>query len=270
MCVPLCLKSVGDNLSRRDFLKFTGMAVTAAALSSCSQAVSLPPDGAPRYTFSQMLDLTHTITPEFPTYSDLQFTIESIARLETEGYNVNKWLLAEHTGTHMDAPSHFSDKDSADLIPVDNLFGPLVVVNISSRAENNPDTQLTLNDLKEWENKNGPIPDGSIVAMYSGWDAYVQTNKFKNDFHFPGFHIEAIEFLLEERLIKGICVDTLSLDYGQSTDFAVHYRWLPANRWGIECVANLGQLPAKGATMIVGGPKINGASGGPSRVVALI
>ena len=88
--------------------------------------------------------------------------------------------------------------------------------------------------------------------------------------HFPGYHIEAIEFLLGERDAKGIMVDTLSLDHGPSADFAVHYRWLPSNRWGIENAANLGALPESGATVIVGGPKIAGATGGPSRVIALM
>ena len=88
--------------------------------------------------------------------------------------------------------------------------------------------------------------------------------------HFPCFHIDAINYLLEMRSVKGIMVDTLSLDYGKSADFAVHYKWLPSNRWGIECAANLGKLPASGATVVVGGPKIAGATGGPSRVLALV
>lgn len=111
--------------------------------------------------------------------------------------------------------------------------------------------------------------------MLSGWDAFVQTPKFRNAddqkiMHFPGFHIEAIEFLLAERNVKGVCVDTLSLDHGPSTDFAVHYKWLLANRWGMECVANLAALPAKGAMIVGGGPKIGGATGGPSRVLAFV
>jgi len=87
--------------------------------------------------------------------------------------------------------------------------------------------------------------------------------------HFPGFHIETIEMMLAERNVKGILVDTLSLDYGISADFAVHYRWLPAGRWGIENVANLASLPASGALAVVGGPKIAGATGGPTRIFAL-
>lgn len=88
--------------------------------------------------------------------------------------------------------------------------------------------------------------------------------------HTPGFHAEAVEFLLSERDVKGIVVDTLSLDRGLSGDFPVHTRWLGSNRWGLECAANLGELPPKGSTLVVGSPKIAGASGGPSRVFALL
>lgn len=276
MCVPLCQAKLVQSMSRRNFLKLAGVATAATAASACAPSAPSPAAEGPKYSFSRVVDLTHTLTPEFPTYGgEKQLEFETIVTLAADGYNMYKWLLVEHTGTHMDAPFHFSDRDSADLIPVDNLVGPLAVVDIRAKAESNPDAQLTLDDLKAWEGKHGPIPQGGIVAMYSGWDAYAQTAKFRNAddkqvMHFPGFHIEAIEFLLAERDVKGIFVDTLSLDYGPSADFVVHYKWLPANRWGIECVANLGQLPAKGATAVVGGPKIAGATGGPTRVIALL
>ena len=111
--------------------------------------------------------------------------------------------------------------------------------------------------------------------MNSGWDAHVRTAKFRNSddaghLHFPGFHVEAAEFLLTEREVVGIAVDSLSLDVGSTKDFPVHTRWLGSNRWGLECIANLAELPPQGATIIVGGPKIAGASGGPSRVFALV
>jgi kynurenine formamidase len=276
MCVPWCQEKIVQNLSRRNFFKLAGITAAATAVPACAQSSAIPAAENPQYVFSRVVDLTHTLTPDFPTYfGDKQLELETVLTFAANGANIYKWLLVEHTGTHMDAPFHFSDKDTADVIPVENLFGPLAVVDIRSKAGSTPGAQLTLDDLKGWESKNGPIPDGGIVAMYSGWDAYVKTDKFRNVdandvMQFPGFHIEAIAFLLEERKVKGIFVDTLSLDYGPSTDFAVHNTWLPANRWGIECVANLGQLPAKGAHVIVGGPKIAGASGGPSRVMALV
>ena len=132
-----------------------------------------------------------------------------------------------------------------------------------------------LADLKRWEAQHGLLPAGGIVAMCSGWDEHVRTPKFRNAgkdgvLHTPGFHVEAVEFLLAEREIKGIVVDTLNLDRGLSGEFPVHALWLGSNRWGVQCAANLAQLPPKGATLVVGGPKIAGASGGPSRVFAFL
>jgi kynurenine formamidase len=149
-------------------------------------------------------------------------------------------------------------------------------VDIRNRAAKDFDTQLTPNDLKAWERKNGPIPAAAIVAMNSGWDTRVgDARQFfgrddKGQFHLPGFHIEAVQFLHQERDVIGIASDTISLDPGNSKTFPVHHYWLGQNKWGLENVANLGKLPAKGATMVVGAPKIQGATGGPSRVLALV
>ena len=111
--------------------------------------------------------------------------------------------------------------------------------------------------------------------MHSGWEVHLATDKYRNAdadgvMHFPGFHPEAVAMLMEGRQVVGIGVDTLSLDYGQSKDFAVHNAWLPTNRWGIECMAGLGALPASGATLLVGAPKVKGATGGPARLYALV
>jgi kynurenine formamidase len=110
--------------------------------------------------------------------------------------------------------------------------------------------------------------------MNSGWDQHVATPKFRNAddkkvMHFPGFHIEAAKMLMEDGNAVGMAVDTLSIDFGVSPDFATHYDWLPSGRWGLECVANLGAMPAKGATLIVGAPKVRGGTGGPTRVLAM-
>ena len=283
MCVPVCTQKMAADLGRRNFLRSAAGLATVAALAGCAPVSATPPVGTAAaarsmshsHSFSRIFDLTHTLAPSFPTFGgDPQLELETLVTLANDGYNLYRWLLNEHTGTHMDAPFHFSEGLTADQIPVEDWMGPLSVVDIRAKAEGNPDAQLTPDDLLDWESQHGPLPEGAIVAMNSGWDAFVGDERFRNadadgGMHFPGFHIEAIELLLGERSVKGIFVDTLSLDFGQSPDFAVHYRWLPANRWGIECVANLGQLPASGAIAIVGGPKIAGATGGPSRILAL-
>lgn len=291
MCVPACMQKIAtDLLSRRNFLRAAAGLGVVASTSACSLSPPPPPRAqisaaptvaAPVATngvvqFSHIVDLTHTLTIDFPTFTGKQqLELESLTTLARDGYNMQRWLLAEHTGTHMDAPFHFSDGESADLIPAENLHGALAVVDIRRKAAQNPDAQLTPDDLKSWEAKHGPLPTGAVVAMLSGWDHFVASPKFRNSdehgaLHFPGFHVEAIEYLLTERDVKGILVDTLSLDYGPSPDFAVHYRWLPAGKWGVECVANLADLPANGAHVVVGGPKIAGATGGMTRLFALM
>ena len=158
---------------------------------------------------------------------------------------------------------------------VETLVVPLAVIDIAARAENDPDTRLTPDDIAAWEAQHGELPDGCCVAVHSGWGRHVTSDRFRNAdgdgvMHFPGVHAEAADMMIRERNVVGLAIDTLSLDHGPSGDFATHYLWLPSNRWGLECVANLDQLPATGATIIAGGPKIKGATGGPSRVMALI
>jgi kynurenine formamidase len=133
---------------------------------------------------------------------------------------------------------------------------------------------LTPGDLLAFEGEHGPIPAGACCAMLSGWAAKVAGSEFKNAdaegvMHFPGFHAEAAALLIE-RDAAGIAVDTLSLDPGRSRDFATHALWLPSGRWGLEALANLAALPPTGATLVVGAPGIKGATGGPSRVLALL
>ncbi|MCW1968095.1 MAG: cyclase family protein [Anaerolineae bacterium] len=279
MCVPLCQKKIEETmLNRRSFMKTVGAVTAVAAAASAGRVAAASTPAAPQHiSFSNVVDLTHTLHPDFQTYGgEKQLDVKKLFSLKKDGYNLNGYNLSnEHVGTHMDAPIHFSDKDSADAIPAQNLVGELVVVNIVDKTLKNSDAELTVEDLKAWERKWGRISDGAVVAMFSGWEKYVNYPQFRNAdakgvMHFPGFHIDAINYLLEMRSVKGIMVDTLSLDYGKSADFAVHYKWLPANKWGIECAANLGKLPARGATVVVGGPKIAGATGGPSRVLALV
>ena len=270
MCVPGCLQHVQTGLNRRGFLG-------AAALAAAGTSLAAPPAMAQSHSFKDVVDLTHTVSPEFPTYFGKPgIEVKDLYTYAKEKLNLKIWTLNEHTGTHIDSPFHFSENGwTVDLIPSANLVCPLCVVDIAARAQDDPDAQVTPDDLKAWEGKNGPIPAGACVAMHSGWDAHVATDKFRNAdaegvMHFPGFHPEATAMLLEGRQVVGIGVDTLSLDHGASKDFAVHYGWLPTNRWGMECMAGLGALPAAGATLIVGAPKVKGATGGPARIFALV
>lgn len=272
MCHHCVIDSVKQSmLSRRSF--FTGVAAAAAAGAVVSTVSS--PVLAQSATKAE--DLTHDLVENFPTYfGSQQFFIDKLNDFAKDGFNISQWRIVEHTGTHIDAPLHFTaDGKGVGELPVEDLVAPLSVIDIRAKADADPDAQLTPDDIKAWTDKNGPLPEGGVIALLSGWGAHVATDKFRNvgsdgkTQHYPGFHVEAAQQLLETTT-KAIAVDTLSLDFGASPDFIVHKTWLPAGRYGIEGVANLDRLPAKGATIVVGAPKISKGSGGPARIIALV
>jgi len=267
MCDACVMGHVASKLGRRGVL--AALAI-AAALPSPTHAQNQ------RTSFTRAVDLTHTLHPAFPTFGgETAIAIEKIKNFATDGYNVNRLTYAEHVGTHFDAPAHFSASGpTVDQIPVQQLVCPLAIIDITARAAADADAQVTPDDIAAYERRYGRIPAGACVALRSGWDANVATPKFRNAtasgaLAFPGFRPDVAQVLLT-RKVAGVAVDTLSLDHGGSKDFAFHLAWLGAGRWGLECTANLGQLPVKGATIIAGAPKIAGGTGGPGRVFALV
>jgi len=253
----------------------SGVACLAAGLS-CGAAQPLDE--------SKIVDLTYpfgSATVYWPTERGFQF--EHIHRGQTAGgyyYAANRFCAAEHGGTHVDAPAHFSATGKpADKLPLAALIGPAVVVDVSAQAGRDRDYRLRVEDLRVWEQKNGRIPDGAIVLMYSGWGRYwPDRGKYlgtarpgdTRNLHFPGFSSEAVEWLLRERDIDAIGVDTASVDHGPSTDFRVHRILSAANKPALENVANLERLPPIGATLVALPMKIEGGSGAPARIVAIL
>ncbi|MEI5681696.1 MULTISPECIES: cyclase family protein [unclassified Mesorhizobium] len=275
MCHHCVMESVkAGMLSRRSFFKGTIAAAGAAALATTLPSRPIFAAEAPK----KAEDLTHEIWEQFPTYfGGQQLFIDQKFSHAKDTFNLNEWRISEHTGTHIDAPLHFTaDGKSVAELPVEDLIAPLVVIDIRAKAAENPDAQVTPDDIKAWTSANGDLPEGAVVALLSGWGDHVATEKFRNvgddgkTMHFPGFHVETAQLLIEQPSIKAIAVDTLSLDHGPSPDFIVHNTWLPSGRYGIEGVANLDKVPVKGATIVVGAPKIKGATGGPARIFALV
>lgn len=273
MCNACVIESVKNRmLSRRSFFRAaTAGAATLAAASSGALSPALAQAPA------QVTELTHELHEEFPTFfGQQQFWREQKFNYKEHKFNLFELRVDEHTGTHLDAPLHFSeDGKSVAEIPISDLVVPLAIIDIREKADANPDAQLTPDDIKAWISANGDLPEKACVALHSGWGKHLGTDKFRNadsegKMHFPGFHAEAVQYLAENSSAVGIAVDTLSLDHGISPDFATHYAWLGSGHWGLEAAANLDQLPAKGATLIVGAPKVRGGTGGPSRVLALV
>ncbi len=179
----------------------------------------------------------------------------------------------------MDAPSHFgNDSWTVDEIPADRLLSPAVMVDIRYKASpENPDVNLTVGDLQEWERQHGRIPDRAVVFMCSGWgDLYEDQGLYWGNnesdisrFHFPGFEGEGAQWLVDQRRIVGAAVDTPSIDYGQSTSFESHVIFAANNVYGLENVKNACELPPKGAVAYVFPIKTESGSGGPTRIVAV-
>jgi kynurenine formamidase len=279
MCSPSVIESALAGLSRREAIRLAA-GVFAGALACPARAAAQDRAGKKRtIAADNVLDLTHVLSPAFPIWpSPVNFPIKitKSATVAKDGYYANKWELVEHHGTHLDAPAHFAAKGAtAERLPPSSLIVAAAVIDIRERARKNADAIVTIDDLKSWEKAHGRLPKQCGVFLNSGWDekagdarSFLGQDRSKT-LHFPGFSKEACEFLLEEREVAGLAVDTLSLDFGASKEFAVHKLWLGAGKWGLECVANLAKLPPAGATVFVGAPKVLGASGGPTRVLAV-
>jgi kynurenine formamidase/glyoxylase-like metal-dependent hydrolase (beta-lactamase superfamily II) len=230
-------------------------------------------------SINNIQDLTHTLASDFPFIPvpgiTFPFELKPIATLEALGVRANKWIIHEHIGTQVDAPNHFAPKGIAlEELKVENLIVPVVVIDISKKSVNNPDAELTVEDIKQWETIHGRIVDNACVMMYSGWEAFLYEDKYlgldkEHTKHFPGISSAAIQLLVTERNISGVGVDVISLDPGHDNEYKGHKIILGAGKWVVEAVANLKKIPPKGAYLFVGAPKIRGGTGGIARLLAV-
>ena len=216
-------------------------------------------------------------SPFWPGENYAPFKLETIATLEKDGVLSKAFSMPEHLSTHIDAPNHFEgNRPAVDQIPAEQLFGPGVMIDIAVKCEMDPDTMLTVADIADWEKSNGPIPKGAIVLLHTGWGRHVanapryQNRDVMGKMHFPGFSAEAADWLVRERDIRGIGLDTMSIDRGHSTKFEVHHLINKAGKYGLENVSHLDQLPPKGFGLIVAPIKIQSGTGGPTRIWAVM
>ena len=271
MCDACLIENIKSSMLSRRAL-FTGAAVTTAAVVATGLTTAKP---ALAQAAGKVVDLTHAYDGAFPTFDgNPGILYEPAVKFEGNGYQLWKLTIYEHTGTHIDAPLHFTEDGTsvADLAP-EKLVCPLCVLDLTAKAAEDPNAMVEPADIEAWVSANGEIPAGSCVAMHSGWAAKVADPSFRNTpdgkLAFPGFSKAATD-MLAGLDVACIGVDTLSLDPGNSPDFAVHFSWLPGGRFGIENMANLDQLPATGATVFIGAPKHKQGTGGPARVMAVV
>jgi kynurenine formamidase len=227
---------------------------------------------------TRVLDLSYAINDQLVPWpgDDKYFEAKVNATVEKNGYFTRSFWMLEHYGTHLDAPVHFPPgKATVDQIPANNFFGPAVVLDVRADAAKDADFRLPVERITQWESKHGTVPGGAIVLLRTGWASrWPDAKKYRNQdaqgkMHFPGFSAEAAKVLVEHGA-SGLGCDTLSADYGASEDFEVHHVALGAGLYHLENLSDLGALPEAGAFLVVAPIKLEGGSGGPVRVFALL
>jgi kynurenine formamidase len=227
---------------------------------------------------TRMLDLSYAINDKLVPWpgDEKWFEAEVNASVEKNGYFTRSFWMLEHYGTHLDAPAHFPPgKATVDQIPVKQLFGPAVVLDVRAKGAKDADYQLPAARVEGWERRHGRIPAGAIALLRTGWASrWPDAQKYRNQdaqgrMHFPGFSAEAAKLLIE-RKVSGLGCDTMSVDYGASEVFAVHRVVLGSGLYHLENLADMSALPESGAFLVVAPIKLEGGSGGPVRVFALL
>jgi kynurenine formamidase len=261
-----------------------GILLSAACGAADAPAPSPATAGAP--ITGALVDLSHpydTQTVFWPTAE--RFILRSVVNGMSAGgfyYAANHFSMEEHGGTHVDAPRHFAEgRWTVDEIPLDRLRGPAVVVDVSDKAASDVDYQITRADLEGWEARHGAIPANAMLLLRTGFsrrwpDAarYLGTAERGQaavaKLHFPGLHPDAARWLVAERRVSAVGIDTASIDFGQSTTFESHRALFAQNVPAFENLTALERVPATGATLIALPMKIAGGSGAPLRALAIL
>jgi len=231
-------------------------------------------------SFTDMVDLTHSLSERGPNWEGSErspFEARQLGDLQRDGYFSRVITLPEHFGTHIDAPAHFAAGGwTVDQIPPQRLIGPLALLDVRAKCSANADYQITFSDIADWERAHGQIPPGAIVLANTGWavrwnsmQAYRNVDA-RGAKHYPGYAPDAVKFLVEARGIYGIGIDTMGVDYGPSEDHPNHQYTGAHNIYHLENIANLDKVPASGAILLAAPAKLEGGSGGPARIFALL
>ena len=263
---------------RKVFLAFVCAAVTVAVVAWSGHAAERS---------GKILDMTYAYdehTIYWPNATPFKLTPEFHGTTEKGyWYAANFYAASEHGGTHADAPLHFAKNGrTIDQIPLEEWIGPAVKIDVRKQCDGNRDYLLSIDDIKKWEKQYGRIPAGAWVIMYTGIGTQFYPDPKRvlgtdkkglpaiPELSFPAFSKDAAEFLTTQRTIRGIALDTPSIDYGKSQDFWVHRVICGADKLALENIAHLDKLPATGATLYVIPMSIKGATGAPARVFAII
>lgn len=239
----------------------------------------MPPAGETRsIQYRRVIHLSHVLAPAMPQWpGDPPLQLDPVATLATHGYALRRLTVGEHSGTHANAPSSFHASGVAiDAYPAEALVAPAVVIDVSAAAARDADHRLGLAELAGWEARHGRVPAGAVVLVHSGWAArWDDPRRFLNAgadgrMHFPGVSLAAAEWLVAERGVAGLGIDTHGIDGGDAEMFTVNAHVLERPRLLLENLANLDQLPATGATIVVGVLRLHAGTGSPAAVLAFL
>jgi kynurenine formamidase len=263
------------------------IARTTTLAGACALAAACAGPSAPPFPGGAIVDLSHAYNEQtvfWPTTTE-GFRLEKVADGVTDAgyyYAANTFCAAEHGGTHLDAPVHFArGRHAADEVPLDRLIGPAAVIDVTRQAGENADYQVTQADFEQWEGEHGAIGADDLVLIRTGFSArwpdaarYLGTSERGAEavakLHFPGLHPDAARWIVANRPIKAIGIDTASIDHGQSTLFESHRVLYDRNIPAFENLTNLDRLPARGASVVALPMKIGRGTGAPLRAVAIL
>ena len=229
-------------------------------------------------TFSKVIDLSwpvHTGIPRWPGDPSVEF--ETIADLEKDGYFLRRFSMGEHSGTHLSAPSSFhSGAPGHQVFTPQDMVRPAIVIDIVDHGEADRDYALTMNDVLDWESDHGPVPQGCVALLRTGWQAKWNNppdylgGSAADRLHFPGFGLDAARLLIEGRNVAGFGTDTAGAEPGAETGFPVSRLALGKLRIVLENLTSLDLLPPTGTLLVIGLLRLDGGSGGPASVTALV
>jgi kynurenine formamidase len=268
------------------FVVATGIAAAAAgaALTSRASAEAAKPPLEQAFSAirsSEFVDLTHAFGPKIPHWKGFEpESLKQLYSIDKDGFHVDRYDHPGQWGTHVDPPSHFhKGLKSVDQLDTKDFVLQLVVLDVHDKVEKNPDYVVTLDDVKAWEGKHGPIPEGAFVALRTDWskrwpdDKAIQNVDDKGVAHYPGWSKDVLQFLYETRKITASGHETTDTDPGLATtkdDYSLESYILKTNHFQIELIANLDKVPESGSLVLVTFPKPENGSGYPARVVAIV
>jgi len=256
-----------------------GLGAAACGSGSTSSSSSPAATAAGTIGFSRVVDLSHVISPTIPLWpGDPRVVFKVVATMKKDGYYLRSFTIGEHSATHMNAPNSFVSRNTQAITSYapEQRVVPAVVIDARTQSAASPDYQLTQQDVLDWEAKNGKIAPGSFVIMLTGWEdrwndpkAFINQDA-KGNLHFPGFAGATSKWLVTDRKIAGVGIDTHGVDPGSDTSYATNTEMAKTHKIAIECMANLDQLPAKGATLVLAPLQLQNGSGSPMDIVAFV